>query len=404
MEIQAYFVLTFFGRSAFHHPDAGTVGEDELAFADLVTCSDDEATVSAEPFVPDEIGEVLVPVTLSTHKSSHEEAVPATVVDTQPPRIKLSAKRVKVMLGEPFDPDAYIVSVTDPVEGKLSKSAKTLTTEATEVGHEKFYDKGWYRVRGAVDVNTAGEYKVRVKAFDRHGNTAFKRLRVTVVDPLEGLQLKAKTKVLEYSKKEVDPTKLVQSSIKGAKVTAAKLSLNKTGKRKVSYTVTKGNSKRTVDLTFTVRDTKKPAISYLVVDPSIEKGDNFDPYDDIEYVRDPVDGDLKAVSSEKSEPGDGWYTITGSYDRNVPGKYYYTVIACDRNGNRATRELCLTVEQPPEPVTPAYDYLLNTNTYKFHYPSCSYGRRTAPYNRRDVHMTRDEVIAMGYSPCQHCWP
>ena len=386
--------------------EAATIeyGKDKLDFAALVTCSDKEATVTAEPFVPDEIGDVLVPVTLSKHKSTHEETVPATVVDTKKPRIKLSAKQVKVMLGESFDPDAYIVSVTDPVEGKLAKHAKTLKTEVTDVGHEVFYDKGWYRVRGTVDVNTAGTYEIRVKAFDRHGNTALKRLAVTVVDPLEGLKLKAKTKVLEYSSKKVDPAKLVESSIKGAKVSADKLSLTKTGKRKVSFTVTKGNSKRTVDLTFKVRDTKKPKISYLVVNPSIEKGGHFDPYDNIEYVRDPVDGDLAPSTSERSEPGDGWYTITGSHNANVPGKYYYTVIACDRNGNRTTRELCLTVEQPPEPVAPAYDYLLNTNTHKFHYPSCSYGQRTAAHNRWDVHKTRDEVIAMGYSPCQHCWP
>ena len=34
VEMQAYFVLTFFGGGAFHHADAGAVGEDELAFVE----------------------------------------------------------------------------------------------------------------------------------------------------------------------------------------------------------------------------------------------------------------------------------------------------------------------------------------------------------------------------------
>ena len=49
-------------------------------------------------------------------------------------------------------------------------------------------------------------------------------------------------------------------------------------------------------------------------------------------------------------------------------------------------------------------YVLNTNTKKFHYPSCSSVSQMADKNRKDVTAGRDEVIAMGYSPCGRCNP
>ena len=370
----------------------------------LVTCSDDEATVTAEPFAPAEVGEVLAPISLSKHKSTHELNVPLTVVDTQPPRIKLAHKSVTVELGESFNPADNVASVTDPVDGELSRRRKALTTEATDVGHERFYDEGWYRIRGTVDVNKPGTYELRVRAYDQFGNLASKRMTVKVVDPLEGLELAAKTTVLEYSNKKVDPTKLVSSSIAGASVSAKKLGLTRVGERTVTYTVTKGNSKHTKKVTFEVKDTKSPEISLDGTEFSIEHGGSFDPYDHVEYVRDPVDGDLARVAEEREEPGDGWYTVSGSYDAYDPGRYTYTVIACDCNGNRTTKEMSVTVEQAPEPEVPTSDYVINTNTGKFHKPWCRDVGRMSESNKWYVTMTRDEVIDMGYSPCQHCWP
>ncbi len=49
-------------------------------------------------------------------------------------------------------------------------------------------------------------------------------------------------------------------------------------------------------------------------------------------------------------------------------------------------------------------YVLNTNTHKFHVPTCYSVGHMAEKNRQDVNMTRDEIIAMGYSPCGNCHP
>lgn len=66
------------------------------------------------------------------------------------------------------------------------------------------------------------------------------------------------------------------------------------------------------------------------------------------------------------------------------------------------------VEQPvvEEPVeTPATTtYICNTNTGKFHYPSCSSVDQMSEKNKLAVTWTREEVINQGYVPCKRCNP
>ncbi len=50
------------------------------------------------------------------------------------------------------------------------------------------------------------------------------------------------------------------------------------------------------------------------------------------------------------------------------------------------------------------DYVLNTNSKKFHYPDCSSVGDMADKNRQYFSGTREEVIAMGYVPCKRCNP
>ena len=76
--------------------------------------------------------------------------------------------------------------------------------------------------------------------------------------------------------------------------------------------------------------------------------------------------------------------------------------------NYATGESALsgTVETPTEPTTepttePKVTYILNTSSKKFHVESCS---SLPTSNREDFVGTRDEVVAMGYSPCGRCKP
>ena len=61
-----------------------------------------------------------------------------------------------------------------------------------------------------------------------------------------------------------------------------------------------------------------------------------------------------------------------------------------------------------EPVTGSEasqaDYILNTNTKKFHYPTCSSVNDMKEKNKQEFFGTRDETIALGYSPCGRCKP
>lgn len=61
-------------------------------------------------------------------------------------------------------------------------------------------------------------------------------------------------------------------------------------------------------------------------------------------------------------------------------------------------------EPTPEPKPVGQDYVLNTNSHKFHYPSCGSAKKTADHNKAYFTGTRDELIARGYSPCGNCHP
>lgn len=50
------------------------------------------------------------------------------------------------------------------------------------------------------------------------------------------------------------------------------------------------------------------------------------------------------------------------------------------------------------------DYIVNTNTGKFHYPSCSSVKKMKESNKMFFTGTRDELISQGYDPCGNCHP
>lgn len=54
----------------------------------------------------------------------------------------------------------------------------------------------------------------------------------------------------------------------------------------------------------------------------------------------------------------------------------------------------------PEMVT----FVLNKNTKKFHLPDCASVAQMKEKNRVPVTGTRDDILAMGYTPCHNCNP
>ena len=57
-----------------------------------------------------------------------------------------------------------------------------------------------------------------------------------------------------------------------------------------------------------------------------------------------------------------------------------------------------------QPEVQKHEYVLNTNTGKFHYADCGDAKRIKEKNRQDYYGTRNEVIDLGYIPCAKCNP
>lgn len=56
-------------------------------------------------------------------------------------------------------------------------------------------------------------------------------------------------------------------------------------------------------------------------------------------------------------------------------------------------------EAPPSPT-----YILNTNTRRFHYPSCASVGSMKVKNKAEFFGTREDAIKKGYKPCGNCQP
>lgn len=61
-------------------------------------------------------------------------------------------------------------------------------------------------------------------------------------------------------------------------------------------------------------------------------------------------------------------------------------------------------EQGSEPAEEPSTYILNNNTKRFHYSSCSSVDEMKDKNKQEYTGTRDELLADGYKPCGRCKP
>lgn len=88
------------------------------------------------------------------------------VKDTKPPVIEVSDQEVSLSVDDDFDPQAYIVSVKDPVDGDLP--------------HSEEKKRGSYWLSNDVDMSTAGEYTLNIQAMDQAENEAQATVKIHV--------------------------------------------------------------------------------------------------------------------------------------------------------------------------------------------------------------------------------
>ena len=103
--------------------------------------------------------------------------------------------------------------------------------------------------------------------------------------------------------------------------------------------------------------------------------------------------------------GDSWLSSeNGNSDSSSGGNSAVSQSAADKSGTQQAAVQTESVKETSAPVSTGTEYILNTNTKKFHYPSCSSVKQMKASNKKEYTGSRDDLIAQGYDPCKKCNP
>lgn len=103
--------------------------------------------------------------------------------------------------------------------------------------------------------------------------------------------------------------------------------------------------------------------------------------------------------------GDSWLSSEkGNSDSSSGGNSAVSQSAADKSGTQQATVQTESVKETSAPVSTGTEYILNTNTKKFHYPSCSSVKQMKASNKKEYTGSRDDLIAQGYDPCKKCNP
>lgn len=125
-------------------------------------------------------------------------------------------------------------------------------------------------------------------------------------------------------------------------------------------------------------------------------------------VEDAGEGICFCVFAYNVQPGIGIDYATGDNWAESSGTYQSTEASVAEETPAPQPETDTAVQITPELSAPQETqqttYVLNTNTKKFHYPTCSSVDDMKEKNKQIYTGSRDEVINMGYVPCKRCNP
>lgn len=103
--------------------------------------------------------------------------------------------------------------------------------------------------------------------------------------------------------------------------------------------------------------------------------------------------------------GDSWLSSEkGNSDSSSGGNSAVSQSAADKSGTQQAAIQTESVKETSALVSTGTEYILNTNTKKFHYPSCSSVKQMKASNKKEYTGSRDDLIAQGYDPCKKCNP
>lgn len=125
-------------------------------------------------------------------------------------------------------------------------------------------------------------------------------------------------------------------------------------------------------------------------------------------VEDAGEGICFCVFAYNVQPGIGIDYSTGDNWAESSGTYQSTASPVAVETPVPQPETDTAVQTSPESSAPqesqGITYVLNTNTMKFHYPTCSSVDDMKEKNKQIYTGSREEVINMGYVPCKRCNP
>ena len=125
-------------------------------------------------------------------------------------------------------------------------------------------------------------------------------------------------------------------------------------------------------------------------------------------VEDAGEGISFCVFAYNVQPGIGIDYATGDNWAEGSGTYQSTAASVTVETPAPQPETDTAVQSTPEPSAPQESrettYVLNTNTKKFHYPTCSSVDDMKEKNKQIYTGSREEIINMGYVPCKRCNP
>ena len=125
-------------------------------------------------------------------------------------------------------------------------------------------------------------------------------------------------------------------------------------------------------------------------------------------VEDAGEGICFCVFAYNVQPGIGIDYATGDNWAEGSGTYQSTAAPVAVETPAPQPETDTTVQITPESSVSQESrettYVLNTNTKKFHYPTCSSVDDMKEKNKQIYTGSREEVINMGYVPCKRCNP
>lgn len=125
-------------------------------------------------------------------------------------------------------------------------------------------------------------------------------------------------------------------------------------------------------------------------------------------VEDAGEGISFCVFAYNVQPGIGIDYATGDNWAESSGTYQSTAapVAVETPAPQPETDTAvqITPESSAPQESPGITYVLNTNTKKFHYPTCSSVDDMKEKNKQIYTGSREEVINMGYVPCKRCNP